>query len=387
MGNAAINFIKKHHSIYTCYYWVMSAFVNVLKLFAKPDDKLILFVVYGGKFYSDSPKCIYESMLKDDRYKDYRLVWAFRNPKDFPHVADKIKIDTIKYYLTALKARCWITNESVTRALKFKGKNTFYFCTTHTPLPKLGAKDDVKGKPVFTSISRIKYDCTCAQSEAEKKIQLHRFELEDGQVHVVGYPKNDIIANHQQADVDRIREKLHIRDDRKLILYAPTFREMGQTSIPFDLRKWEESLKDKYILLFRAHHTVASQMDFSDYKDFVIDVSTYPDNTELLIVSDILISDYSGIFFEFGVQEKPMYCFAYDYDDYIKYRGLSVDVPKELPGGKMNEREFLDYFVSTDKQSVMKAVNVFRSKYITEYGHATSKCLDIIHAHIAKAQS
>lgn len=383
MGEKIIEYVKKHRFIYSSYYWIMTYFVNFLKLFVKPDDKLILFVVFGGKYYSDSPKCLYEAMLKDQRFCNYKMVWAFRNPNTFPEIENRIKIDTLKYFITALKARVWITNESVTRALKFKGKKSFYFCTTHTALPKYREFDPKKATS-FTANGKIKYDCTCAQSEAEQIIQMKKFLLEKNDIAICGYPKNDAIANHTEQDVQKIRKKLGISDSekRKILLYAPTYREKGQKALMIDFKKWKEKLGSEYLLLYRAHHSSTSVYEIKDYSEFITDVSAYPDNTELLIVADILISDYSGIFFEFGVQEKPMFCFAYDYDDYVKHRGFYVDPTEYLPGGKMDEDAFLDFFLSANQEMVMKKVNLFRGKYITEYGHAVEKSLNVIYNNI-----
>ena len=139
--DSLIQYVKAHRWLYNLYYGTMSAFVRGLRLFVKPDDKLILFVVFGGKFFSDSPRCIYEAMLKDERFTGYRLIWAFRRPDEFPDVPERIEIDTMKYFITALKARCWVTHEGVNRALNFRGKHTFYFYTTHTALPIIAGAD------------------------------------------------------------------------------------------------------------------------------------------------------------------------------------------------------------------------------------------------------
>lgn len=377
MENKLIHIVKHNRILYKAYYYVMSGVINFIKLFVKPDNKLFLFVVYGGKYYADSPKMLYEAMKSDPRFQDVKLVWGFQHPEEHPEVPLKIKVDTFRYYITALKAKCWITNESITRALNFKGRDTFYFCTTHTALPKYcGA--DAKKEYTFTSLNSPKYDCTCAQSEAEKEIQLHEYGLTKEQIIICGYPKNDTIANHTNADVQRIRRKLRIYNDKKLILYAPTFREKFMKERPLNLQLWKERLGDEYILLYRAHHAASFNYSINDNLDFVIDASSYPDNTELLIVADILISDYSGIFFEFGVQEKPMFCYAYDYEDYQKYRGLYVDLAEELPC-KMNEEDLLEYISKSDSKEIMCKVNLFRKKYISEFGNATSKCLEVIY--------
>jgi CDP-glycerol glycerophosphotransferase len=123
---------------------------------------------------------------------------------------------------------------------------------------------------------------------------------------------------------------------------------------------------------------MGSQID----KDFVKDVSSYPSNTDLLIASDILISDYSGIFFEFGVQDKPMFCYAYDYEEYTSIRPLYFDIRDELPGGRMNEEELLSYIKNGDQKEIMDKIYQFRSTYIQAYGDATEKSMDIIYNNI-----
>ena len=149
-------FVKNNKFIYCLYYYIMSAAINVLKLLLKTDNQLILFVSYGGRHYSDSPRVLYEAMCKDERFKNYRKVWAFTDTSKYD-VPDKIKIDTLEYYKIALKSRCWITNVMIERALNFEGINTYYFFTTHGVLVKCDGPDLKQKK--FTSKAKHKYDC------------------------------------------------------------------------------------------------------------------------------------------------------------------------------------------------------------------------------------
>lgn len=374
--------VKQSKTIYKSYYYVASAFVNLLKLFCHTDDKLVLFVSYGGRYYNDSPKCLYEQMKEDKRFKDYKLVWAFRNPDDY-EVEKKIRIDSFSYYLTALKARCWVTNVNIERGLNFLGKNTYYFHTTHGTLPKLGG-NDVREGGFFGWDFNYRYDCSCAQSEEEKKYQLSMFNLKPEQVLVCGYPKNDRLASVTHDEYMEIRKKLGISEKKKAILYAPTFRENNPTSIQtaFNFSKWKDSLGKEYVILFRAHPIIMDSIHLEGMDDFVIDVTTYQDNTDLMVASDMLISDYSGIFFEYAILNRPMYCFAYDYAEYEQTRGLYFDIRKELPGGEMNEDEIIDLIKS--EVDVMNIVRAFKEKYVTEYGHATERAIDNIYEHIRK---
>lgn len=370
-----INTVKGNKIVYSIYYYLMSFLVKVLKIFVRPDDHLILFVSYGGRYFNDSPRCLYEAMLKDKRFDGYKYVWAFRNPSVFPEAGNRIKIDGIKYFITALKARCWVTNVHIERGLDFKGKKTYYFNTTHTLLPKVTGSLINKDK-TFTTKAESKCDCYSVQCEFERNIMGHN----KNKVLIIGYPKSDILANYNEDFRQEIKRKLELPEDKTILLYAPTFREgdLANSEIPVDFNKWREILGDKYFVLFRAHPVFASKIQCIFDKEFVRDVSDYSNNNDLIIASDILVSDYSGIFFEFGVQNKPMFCYTYDYEAYTKIRPLYFDIREELPGGYLNESELLAYIKEGDRNEIMNKVNEFRKKYIQEYGQATEKALDVI---------
>lgn len=383
LKNYLISKVKKSSFLYLMYYYIISFVINCIKLFIKTDDKLILFVSYGGRSFSDSPKCLYEAMQNDERYKEYKCVWAFREPEkvEISGNGKKIKIDTFNYYITAIKARVWITNVMIERALNFRGKNTFYLHTTHTTLPKKMALDSMSGKD-FKTRNKLQYDCSCAQSEIEGKMQLSMFGLTEKQILLSGYPKNDILANANAFNCEQAREKIGIPKGKKVILYAPTYREDNPDIMisHVDFNKWESVLGEEYFVLYRAHPTVADLTKITASSDFIKNVSKYPDNVELMLASDILISDYSGIFFEYAVMERPMYCYAFDYDEYIKSRELYFDIRNAIPGGKLSEDTLLKKIKSGLTESDWQQLKSFREKYVNIYGNATQMCLDKVYS-------
>lgn len=368
-------FVKSHTWIYTIYYYIMSFLVNLLKLFVKPDDKLILFVSYGGRHYSDSPRVIYEAMLKDKRFKKYKKVWAFVNPDNYD-VKNKVKIDTLKYYKTALRARCWVTNVMVERALKFKGINTFYFFTTHGILVKCDGPDLKKYK--FSSKAKHQYDICLSQSEYEKKIEMRMFGLTEDKIKIVGYPKDDIFVHYTQEYRNEIRRKLNIPENKKAILYAPTFREDLdlQEAFEMNIEEWRKELSDRYVLLYRAHPVVLSQMKAND--EFFRDETKYEVVEDLMIAADLLVSDYSGIIFDYCIMHKPIYLWTYDYEEYNARRGLYFDIRKELPSSG-NEKEVIQMIKNHDWNIIPNEVIAFQEKYETVFGNGTKNSLDIIY--------
>lgn len=376
--------IKKYTFLYKFYYYIVTSIVVVLRRFVKKDKKLILFVSYGGRYFNDSPKCIYDAMLKDKRFSGYKLVWAFIKPDDIDLETPKININSFSYLFTAIKARCWVTNVSIERGLNIKGKHNFYFHTTHTTLPKLSGYDGEDFKTGVYSLYKIKYDCSCAQSPIEKEMQKSMYGLRDDQIIVSGYPKNDILCHYTTEQRKLIRVQLGIPEDKIAILYAPTYRDVyyGAMDCPVDFKKWETILGNRYVVLFRAHPVVSNNTNIDTSTGFMFDVSNYPDNSELMIASDILISDYSGIFFEYAVQKKPMFCYAYDYDEYVTQRHLYFDIRKKMPGGNMGEVELLNSIKEGKFGKFESQWNKFRDDYVSEYGNATAICLNAIYSKI-----
>ena len=370
-------FGKSHRMIYAAYYYCMSGFVNFIKLFVKTDENMVLFVSYGGKHYNDSPQVIFEKMLEDERFSKCRFVWAFVKPENFDIFpgAKKVKIDTLAYYITALRARVWITNVIVERALNFTGNNTFYLCTAHGITLKKGSRKE----GVFDTLAGYHYDCLLAQSEFEKKCQIEHFGISGDKIAVIGYPRNDLLVNCHEDIRNRVCKALGINGEKKMILYAPTYRdwEGGEGIIPIDIEKWREKLGNNYVLLFRAHPTVKISASARD--SFFINVSSYESIAELMLASDMLISDYSSVFFDYSLLKKPMICWAYDYEKYTSFRKLRINVLEELYGGKITEDELIEMILDLPSGVIMEMVTAFQKKYVSEYGNAAEKALEIIY--------
>ena len=141
--------VKYIRPIFKTYNKIGSAGLSIIKPFIKEDDKLILFISYGGQKYDDSPKAIYEKMLLDSRFNNYKKVWALDNPERYPYLTSTVKTDTLAYFKTALSARVWITNSTVERGLNFTGKNNLYFDTWHGTPIKLMGSDIADGNKSF----------------------------------------------------------------------------------------------------------------------------------------------------------------------------------------------------------------------------------------------
>lgn len=382
MKQKLVNFLKYNKVAYAVYYRVMSFCMNVLKLFIKTDDKLILFNSFAGRKYDDSPKAIFEEMRKDPRFKGYRLVWAFHQPEKYD-APQKIKTDGLNYFKTALAARVWVTNSSVERGLNFTGKHTLYFNTWHgTPMKKMGADIDL-GNTSFGAKGRNHFDVMMSQGHFETDIFFRSFGIPKEKFLEAGLPRNDILANYTVEQRQAIRSRLGIKQDQTVILYCPTFREYDKDESlgvvmapPMDLKKWERELGEGYVLLMRAHYEVSKVMNIEE-NSFVRNMTDYPDLNDLYIAADILISDYSSVFFDYSITGKPMLHFCYDYDKYSSKRGMYFDIREKISGG-INEDQVIEFIKSIDIITERKKTVLFRDEFVNFYGSAANAAVDCI---------
>lgn len=147
-----------------------------------------------------------------------------------------------------------------------------------------------------------------------------------------GFPRNDMIFKALNY-TENIKSKLNIPNDKKIVLYAPTWREETSSDINLDINAMQKELGDSYILLIRAHYMVSNNMDIRENYPFAIDVSNYPSIEELYTISDVLITDYSSVMFDYAYLKRPMLFYAYDLEKYIHgERGVYLDYEKIVPG-------------------------------------------------------
>lgn len=380
------NIIKYNKWIYNIYYNVFNMLLRLWGLFIKTDNSLILINSFAGRKYDDSPKNIYEEIKKDNRFKNYRIVWAFDKPEMFGDIGcKKIKTDTLEYFKTALKAKIWITNSSVERGLEFKKKSTLYFNTWHgTPMKKMGTDMAEENTSFKSKNKKSNFDVMTSQSDFETDIFSRAFCIEKSKFLTCGLPRNDVLSSYSQEDVIKIKKKLNIPLDKKVILYAPTFREYTKNlmkecvmDIPMNVNTWRTELGTDYVMLFRVHYEVGKYLNIKD-DEFVRDMTNYDCLNDLIIAADILISDYSSIFFDFSITSKPMLHFAYDYDDYSTNRGMYFDI-RDYLNGSDNEIGLIELLKNINIEDETDKCIHFRNSFVQYYGKAAKTCVNYIY--------
>ncbi len=327
------------------YFPIMKLFYNVGRVIVPVDKKLIVFESGLGRQYGDSPKDIYEEILKQEL--NYKKVWIYNRQHSFSDSSTK-KVQRLspQYYYYLLRARYWVNNQNFPTYIK-KRSQTTYLQTWHgTPLKKMlydieeiqGRSEDYLDR-VSDAIKNWDYLISPSPYASEAFRSAFNYKKD---IIETGYPRNDIFYRHDQEILKRkVLNRLHLPKDKKIILYAPTFRD-NRTSVnnkfifdlEMDLNVMREQLGDDYVVLLRMHVVMQRNLSIDEsLEDFVYDVSSYPDIQELQLITDVLITDYSSVMFDFANTGKPMLFFTYDLAEYRdKTRGFYMNFEEEAPG-------------------------------------------------------
>lgn len=377
---ARLDYALKHNKVVNRLFNVTaSTALKVIGFFTPMDEKLVLFSAHSRK-YNDSPRALYEYMISHSEFKDYRIVWALEDPDNvaIPGNAIKIKADTPKYFITALKAKYWITCVNIERSLHFKKKGCRYLNTWHG-LSINHCGNAVPGRKDF-DFSNIDY--MCYESEYHKEILIRDFLCREDAMIPTGLPRNDTLYKTTSEEIVALKRKMGLPLDKKILLYTPTWRDstdMGKTYAikpPLTVEHWEEELKDDYVMLLRTHAYTTKLLGI-EFNDFVRNMSPYPDINDLFKVADVLISDYSSCIADFSILERPIICFGYDYEEYCKVRGLYINMETDMPSGvKRTEDEVIEHIKTMNYvEECKKTKEMIKERLTYIGGHATEICL------------
>ncbi|GGE56073.1 hypothetical protein GCM10011391_38850 [Pullulanibacillus camelliae] len=387
--------LKKNKLFLHAYSIIFKWCGNVLPV----NKKMVMFESYLGKQYSCNPRAIYEYML--EHHPEYTLKWSvdrsyqhFFKEKNIPHV----RRFTIQWLLLMTRSKYWVTNSRLPLWMT-KPKHTIYVQTWHgTPLKRLASDMDEVYMPGTTTDAykknfhkeASKWDYLISPNAYSSTIfkrafNFHKILIESG------YPRNDYLyeENHP-SNILQIKKACGLPTDKKIILYAPTWRDdqfytVGRYkfNLELNLRQMQEQLGDRYIILLRMHYLIAENLDLSAYEGFAFDFSNYEDIRDLYLIADLLITDYSSVFFDYGNLKRPMIFYVYDIETYRdKLRGFYFDFEKEAPGPLVKTTEEVIKKINELDPALFKASKQFQDFYerfcYLEDGQATGRVVERI---------
>lgn len=356
----------------------------------KRKKNRIIFGAWHGEKYSDNSKYMFEYLLGK---KDFELIWCGKKKieENIPR-AENIKFvyyGSLRSYYYALTSKYAFVTHGYNDIIKinlFKGAKLIQLWHG-IGIKNIGElsfnENSIKFK-IRKKIRNIirKYDyflCTSKANQERNMIAFKSYGINEQNIIKSGQPRNSILINYNDNDVNRIKNTYYkqfcIPTDKKIITYLPTFRKTKQNTFHFfDL---SNSQKKKLFKILKKHDAIIIQKvhnsDFTNIKKhkndnisnyvYFIDNQINIDVQELLLISDILITDYSSCFIDYVLLNKPIIHFIYDYVEYIEInKGLYFDLYDIAAGDIVfNEDELIN---SIEKNIINKDSNKTKREFV-----------------------
>lgn len=355
-------------------------------------ENVILFETFMAKNYSDSPKYIYEYIAQN--HPEYECVWAINDGAKIPYGAKTVKRFSFQYAYYLAVSKYLVFNVRPPLWYRKREEQVFLETWHGTPLKRLvfDQEEVTSASPKYKQQfyrQRKDWDFLVSANPFSTKTFRSCF-LYEGEMLEYGYPRNDILYWPNKDEIaQQLKEKLGIPKDKKTILYAPTWRDdqhygSGQYKfeLALDLKLMKERLQDDYVVLLRTHHYISDHIDVSGLEDFVINLSSYDDISEIYLISDICITDYSSVFFDYANLKRPILFYTYDFDKYKnQLRGFYIDMNTEVPGPLL--------YTSEQVVQAIEDIDEITEEYKERYDQFYDRfcCYDDGHAseHVAEA--
>jgi CDP-glycerol glycerophosphotransferase len=358
-----------------------------------PVQDVVLYESYYGKQFSDSPREIFAELRKRD--PDLHHVIAVRDQQvAVPEGATGVSYRSEEYYRLLAQARYIVANTHLPSCFRRAEGQTVLQTWHGVGTKKIGLD---MGAVHFANKSYVEnirngesdqWDYLVSPNPFTSPILRRAFAYR-GHLLETGVPRNDIF---HRADRDAralaVKQRLGIEADRKVVLYAPTWRDnlfdgpgRYRLDLRLDLYEAVRKLGDDYVLLFRKHSNIVDRLPLGE--GAVIDASDYPEVQELLLATDVLISDYSTLMCDFANTGRPMLFYTYDLANYRDVlRGFYFDFEDEVPGPLITDE--------ADLVAAIADADAIRAEYDAKYrafaerfcawddGRATERVVDAV---------
>lgn len=369
--------------------------------------RTVVFMSSLGRSATGNPRAVCGRMAELGMVGDFRCYYILDEPKRFagslPKGVHPLKNARFRYYLVMARAGVWVSDTRFQNYM-VKKKDAIYIQTWHgTPLKKLGldltalhmaGRETLSGYKEAFCKNAATWDYLISQNPFSTRVFRQAFGFTKTMLEI-GYPRNDKLvkwcggAGEDAAAIRaRLRSRLLIPDGKKVMLYAPTWRDDAfynekdyRFATALDFGKFAAAFAKEYILVVKYHYMVREREEKNHFPDFIRTVGEDVDIAQLYLLSDLLVTDYSSAMFDYSLTGRPMYFFAYDLQNYRDaLRGFYFDFEAEAPGPVVTTTEAL---IEAIRAGVTQKDAARYRRFVEKYnpyddGCASDRVLDII---------
>ncbi|MFG3345355.1 CDP-glycerol glycerophosphotransferase family protein [Streptomyces sp. NPDC048018] len=355
-----------------------------------PLKDTVVYASFSGRQFSDSPRAVYEELLRQG--SDLEHVWVVEDRRaEIPEGVRVIRRWSREWYEALGNSRYIVTNTHLPFWIRRREGQVIVQTWHGTPLKRIGHDIDSVQFADRKYLQKVaeetpSWSFLISPNRFSTPIMKRAFQY-DGEILESGYPRNDVLLSPKTEDLARaVRERIGLPEGKKVVLYAPTWRDdqfYQAGNYKFDLRlditKAAERLGDDHVLLVRKHSNIVDAVPGAG-DGFVFDVSSYPDIAELFLITDVLVTDYSSLMFDFANTGRPMLFFTYDLEYYRdQLRGFYFDFEKRAPGPLLQTSdELIEALGDIDRISAgfTDAYREFREVFCDlDDGHASERVI------------
>ena len=311
-------------------YSIITVFFYLFRLCPIRKNRVVLMNVWG---YGDNVKYVTEELI--GRKKPYELIFICNQPGNvsLPTTVKVLKTNTLQAIYALATAKVWVESNRKEGYIK-KRKGQYYIQLWHGGFALKKIEGDCAEYLGETYIKRAKKDSAMTNlyvSNSTYCTKMYRRAFwYQGEVAEWGSPRMDVLLKDDPQRKQKIKSNLGISKEQKVVLYAPTYRNTGDISVyELNYEKLCDALSKRFggqfIAIERLHPLVREQSTMLKKQTKRIDASSYKDMYELMLIAEVLITDYSNTMFEFALRNQPVFLYAKDYSNYDRERGFYFD--------------------------------------------------------------
>ncbi|CAC5853486.1 TPA: teichoic acid ribitol-phosphate polymerase TarL [Staphylococcus aureus] len=321
--------------------FVFKAIFNTTKFFHLKKGNTVLFTSDSRPTMSGNFEYIYNEMLRQNLDKKYDIHTVFKaNITDRRGIIDKFRLP----YLLGKADYIFVDDfHPLIYTVRFRrSQEVIQVWHAVGAFKTVGfSRTGKKGGPFIDSLNHRSYTKAYVSSETDIPFYAEAFGIKEKNVVPTGVPRTDVLFDEAYATQikQEMEDELPIIKGKKVILFAPTFRGSGHGTAHYPFFKIDfERLaryceKNNAVVLFKMHPFVKNRLNIADkHKQYFVDVSDFREVNDILFITDLLISDYSSLIYEYAVFKKPMIFYAFDLEDYITTRDFYEPYESFVPG-------------------------------------------------------